>query len=119
MPADLDPLIDDWSIQDFHKNWCETTQIKMDYEKTKSFSGRKHYVEDVLGIKCGTILLFKRYNTPIFHCGLYLGDDTIVHMSLLWGQTHGELIRFCNVGQFLNGNEYVTAIKSNFKLMTD
>ena len=64
-------------------------------------------------------MLFKRYNTPVFHCGLYLGDDTVVHMTLLWGQTQGELLNFCSVGQFLNGNEFVTVIKSNFMMLTE
>jgi hypothetical protein len=84
----------------------------------KEGKGRVHHLETELAIKPGSVLIYYRYNSPVFHSGLYLGLDRVMHAAVPFLETKGEILNFCSTSAFLSGTEDVIVFTSLLKFMS-
>ena len=80
--------------------------------------GRADYIDNNLKIEPGSVLIYYKFNTPIFHSGLYLGNDRVMHTAVPFGEIKGEILTFCNINNFLMGEERVIVITTMMQFMT-
>ena len=50
LPCYLEGIVQNWSKLNFYQNWCETSVVKMEKSRTKTYSGRQFYIENEIGI---------------------------------------------------------------------
>jgi hypothetical protein len=119
LPVHLADLIPTFDQKVFLRQYCKHRKVKVAAKQLEQIKGRTHYLDEVLKLKPGSILIFNRFNTPIFHSGVYLGKDRVMHTAVPLGETEGEFLTFCNLKGFLCGNEDVAVITSSLNFMSD
>mmetsp|Transcript_10999 Transcript_10999/g.16674 ORF Transcript_10999/g.16674 Transcript_10999/m.16674 type:complete len:121 (+) Transcript_10999:997-1359(+) len=115
LPSDLFPLMypgitdqgifSELYLEAFCGQYTIRPNLKMPKEIINQVFGRNYFLQTTLGLKAGTIIIVPHRITLglSFHCGLYLGEDKIIHLAPILsmgegiGKRAGQFFRFCNI----------------------
>jgi cell wall-associated NlpC family hydrolase len=119
LPVHLVGIVPGFDSNTFLKKYTSSRKIKVPAKQIEPLFGRIHILDDEFELTPGTVLVFYRYSTPVFHSGLYLGKDRVMHTAIPNGTKSGDFLTICNIRTFMHGNEDLVAINTSLMFMSD
>ncbi|KRX07320.1 hypothetical protein PPERSA_06935 [Pseudocohnilembus persalinus] len=86
------------------------------FSYTRNFSGKQVKgieIEDLINFKLeiGSVIRVYRQQLNIWHAGVYLGHDLVIHYKIQHGKDKGQILQFEQFFEFLNDSSKLQEIK--------